>query len=272
LLGRPSLSRGGAIAAAVSVAVFGAGLGYAAWAQQPERVVTQASRPEAAWTPSAQAPAGTLAHALEGQRHDFFIDLAQKGNIDLVFFGTTATEMWWWPNRGRAVWDREFGSLKAANFGAQGTHPDSLVWRMQNGELDGYQAKLVVLSDLRGPDDQMPSSSRFPDWPSGYAAVIAEIRARQPQAKILLLQVFPRAARTLQEWREISAANAAAYSGLVDNDTIFYEDLGDRFYDSFGNLRTKEWGTPGPAGVGAQVSLYDLWAEGLQPWLDRFVR
>src|SRR5688572_28129310 len=271
LLARPSLSRSGALAGAVSVAVCGGVLGYAAWAQQPERVVTQISRPEAVWTPSAQAPPGTLAHALEGQRHDRFIDLAQKGNIDLVFFGTTTAEMWWWPNRGRSVWDREFGSLKAANFGSQGTHPESLVWRMQNGELDGYQAKLVVLSELG------------PKTGPGYAAVVAEIRARQPQAKILLLAAFPRGFQTLQEWREISAATAAAYSSLVDNETVFYDDLGERFYDSEGNYDAKMWRSgvaalfsPGFSsednGVGAQVPLFELWAEGLQPWLDRFVR
>jgi beta-lactamase regulating signal transducer with metallopeptidase domain len=286
LLGRPSLSRGRAIAGAVSVAIFGAALGYAAWAQQPDRVVTQVDRLEAVWTPSAQAPPGTLAHATEGKRHDRAIDLAQKGNIDLVFFGTTSTEMWWWPHRGRSVWDREFGSLKAANFGSQGTHPESLVWRMQNGELDGYEAKLVVLADIgRPPDyqsDRMYQGSRFPDWPSAYAAVIAEVRARQPQAKILLLPAFPRGFQTLQEWRQISAANATAYSSLVDNETVFYDDLGERFYDSDGNYDAKMWSgaaaLSGPRfsaednGVGAQVPLFELWAEGLQPWLDRFVR
>jgi hypothetical protein len=271
LLSRPSLGWRGKIAGVVIVAVCGAALGYAAWAQQPDRVVTQVSRPAAVWTPSAQAPAGTLAHALEGQRHDKFIDLARQGDIDLVFFGTTTAEMWWWPERGRSVWDREFGSLKAANFGSQGTHPESLVWRMQNGELDGYEAKLVVLSELG------------PKTGPGYAAVIAEVRARQPQAKILLLAAFPRGFETLQEWREQSAATAAAYSALVDNESVFYDDLGERFYDSDGNYNAGMWRSgaaallaPAPSssdnGVGAQAPLFELWAEDLQPWLDRFVR
>ncbi len=71
-----------AVASAAAVVASGVMFGYAAWAQQTQR-------PEAAWTPSADAPAGVLSHALEGQRHDQFIDLAQKGDIDLVFFGTT---------------------------------------------------------------------------------------------------------------------------------------------------------------------------------------
>ncbi|HEY9183254.1 MAG TPA: M56 family metallopeptidase, partial [Gammaproteobacteria bacterium] len=274
MVGRASSSRRAKLAGAAGVLIVGTALGYTVWAQQPERVVTQvAVRPEAVWTPSVQAPPGTLAHALEGQRHDFFIELAQKGDIDLVFFGATTTEMWWWPDRGRPVWDRELGALKAANFGAQGTHPESLVWRMQNGELDGYRAKLVVLSDAHTPGEasppdsrfKLPPNSRFSDWPSAYAAVIAEIRARQPQAKVLILAAFPRGFRTLPEWREIAAAQAATFAGLVDDETVFYDDLSERFYGPDGSYNRDLWGIPGPAGVGAQVPLFEVWAEGLEP-------
>src|SRR5689334_8007976 len=131
-----------------------------------------AQRPPAVWTPSAQAPAGTLTHALEAQRHDHFIEIAQKGDIDLVFFGTTSAEMWSWKDRGGSVWDREFSSLKAANFGSQGSQFTSLQWRMQNGELDGYQAKLFVLNFGPG-DDRItnPFDDRTADFVAGYRSV-----------------------------------------------------------------------------------------------------
>ena len=251
--------------------VVGLALGYAAWAQQPERLVTEtAPRPEAVWTPAADAPVGTLSHALEGQRHDFFIELAQQGDIDVVFFGTTATEMWWWPRRGKSVWDREFGSLKAANFGAQGTYPDSLVWRMQNGELDGYQAKLVVLNVFDRPDQPLPARSRFPDWVAGYAAVIAEIRVRQPLAKILLFAPLPRG-QSLELWRQRAQTNAAVFAELVDDETVFYTDIGERFYLSDGSFNGASWSND-VNNRGTQTSAFEIWAEELQPWLDRFVR
>lgn len=270
MLGRPAPGRRGKLAGASAVALVGAALGYAAWAQQPERVVVEpAARPEPRWTPTAEAPPGALSHALEGQRHDLFIEIAQKGDIDLVFFGTTSTEMWWWDRRGRSVWDRELAPLKAANFGAQGTHPDSLVWRMQNGELDGYRARLIVINVFGTPDQALPAHSRFSSWAEGYAAVLEEIRARQPQAKILLLAPFPRGG-TVEQWRPIAAANAASFAPLVDDETVFYADFGERFFRPDGSFDRHLW--HGPAGVGAQVPLFELWAEELQPWLDRFVR
>jgi beta-lactamase regulating signal transducer with metallopeptidase domain len=284
LLGRPSLTRRGAIAGAGAVAVMSLALGYAAWAQQPERVVTEVARPDAVWTPTANAPGGTLAHDLEGQRHDFFISLAKKGDIDIVFFGTTETEMWWWPQRGRAVWDEAFGSLEAANFGSQGTNPKSLLWRMQNGELDGYEAKLVVWQTW-GPGGTLVRDDGGSDVGAIYGPIIAEIRARQPQAKILLVAPVPRGLPSQRipsldavgqserdEWRQAAAEYAAALAPLVDNETVFYADIGERFYRPDGSYNREMWGMPGAAGVGIQPPAYEIWAEELEPWIDRFVR
>src|SRR4051812_5879993 len=142
-----------------------------------------------------------------------FIELARKGDIDLVFFGTTETEMWSWPDRGRNVWDRAFGSLKAANFGSQGTQPNSLLWRMRNGELDGYKAKLIVFQTW-DPVITPISKDGGADTGATYAQIIAEIRARQPQARILLFAPLPRGQFDRNTWQQLTAANAAAFSRL----------------------------------------------------------
>ncbi len=270
MVGRASLGRRCKLAGIAGISAVGCALGYAAWAQQPARVTQVAARPAAVWTPAAQAPEQTLSHALEGQRHDLFIDLAQKGNIDVVFFGTTTTEMWWW-DRGKSVWERELAPLRAANFGSQGTQQKSLLWRIRNGELDGYEAKLVVLNAW-GVSNAAISSDAAADVVAYYSPLIAEIRLRQPQAKIVIFANFPRGFQTIQEWRELAAANAAAFGGLVDDETVFYVDIGERFYDTNGSYRREMWGLPGPNGVGAQTPLFELWAQELQPWLDRFVR
>jgi hypothetical protein len=204
-------------------------------------------KPPAVWTLSAQAPAGLLT-SLEAQRHDFFIrnaktasscvgaPLAEKcrpGGIDLVFFGSTFTEMWWWPDRGMPVWEQAFASRRAVNFGSQGTRPESLLWRMRNGELDGYQARLVVLQ-LTEPGSGPAGGPAL----ASYAPVIAEIRARQPQAKILVFAI-PR----------VNQPAPAADAGLADNKTVFYARLSEP-------LRADRAG-------------YETLDRELEPWLKR---
>jgi beta-lactamase regulating signal transducer with metallopeptidase domain len=269
MLGRPSLSRGSATLGASTVALLGLALGYAAWAQQPERLVTQVARPEAVWTPAAQAPEGVLSHELEGRRHDLFIELAQAGGIDLVFFGTTATEMWWW-DRGRDVWDRAFGSLKAANFGSQGTQPRSLLWRMQNGELDGYEAKLIVLQAWGIGDNAIPDDGRA-EFIAGFRPIIAEILARQPQAKLLIMAPLPRGSVDLERWRQRAESIDAALTALADNATVFYANFGASFFDPDGSFKRETWSLDFN-NRGTQTAAFEIWAEELQPWLDRFVR
>jgi hypothetical protein len=243
---------------AIAVSVLAVALGNFAWAQQPP------APPNADWTPTSAAPKDLLT-ALEGERHDRFITRAKAGDIDIVFFGTTDTEMWSWPDRGRAVWDRTFGSLKAANFGSQGTRFESLMWRMRNGELDGYRAKLVVLQ-AHGDDDTVVVNGKFDDHVSKYAAIIAEIRARQPQAKILLFGSFPRS-----KVHAGTQANAAL-SKLGNNETVFFIDMSERFFRSDGSHNDDMWIMLGPPDAGIHAPAFEVWAEVLQPWLNRFVR
>jgi hypothetical protein len=243
-------------------------------AQQNEPFATQTGRPEAVWTASVDAPPGTLSHDHEAQRHDRFIEMAQSGDIDLVFFGTTETEMWSWRDRGQSVWDEAFGSLDAANFGSQGTSFSSLLWRMRNGELDGYQAKLVVLHTWGGGGAAISDDQRA-ELAAGYAAIIGEIRSRQPQAGILLSAPFPRGEDRFESWQPQSEAYAGGLSDLVDDETVFYIEIGERFFLPDGSHNQEMWRFPmlaGPVNVGAQTAAFEVWAEQLQPWLDRFVR
>ena len=225
----------------IAAVVIGLALSHSAW-------------PQAVWTPTSEAPKDLLT-ALEGERHDRFITRARAGDIDIVFFGSTETEMWLWQDRGRKVWDQKFESRKAADFGSQGTRFDSLMWRMRNGELNGYQAKLVVLQAQIGVDD----------YAAKYAAIISEIRARQPQAKVLLFGVFPRS----QTHEAASRANAALAT-LKDDQTVFFIDISDRFFHPDGSFNAEMWNS-GP-NVGMQTRAFEVWAEVLQPSLDCFVR
>jgi hypothetical protein len=99
--------------------------------------------------------------------------------------------------------------------------------RIQNGELDGYEAKLVVLhgvgitsrgGQLIGNIGDQLIGDRQAEFVAGYTRLIAEIRARQTQAKILILPPFPRGRLRREEWRTVADANAVAYI-TSDGDT-----------------------------------------------------
>ena len=136
---------------------------------------------------------------------------------------------------------------------------------MRNGELDGYRAKLIVLQ-ASGDDEVVIRDGKFDDHVAKYASIIAEIRARQPQARILLFGFFPRS-----ETHTASGANAAL-SKLANNETVFFVDMSSRFFRADGSHKTEMWRMSGPPDAGIQTPAFEVWAEVLQPWLDRFVR
>lgn len=269
LLGCKAPTRRMRNAGIAALAALGVGLGYAAWAQQPERIVTRETVPAAVWKTASEAPPGALSTALEGERHDRAIALARQGNIDMVLFGTTNAEMFAWPDRGRPAWDKHFAALHAANFGSQGTQRDSLLWRMRNGELSGYSAKLVIVQTWLGANT---ITSRA-DAAGTYAPIIAEIRKYQPQAKILLIADVPRGQLDRNAWRRVAKDNAAAFASLIDNRTVFYVDLGERFFLPDGRHNQAMWRFPvaGVSNVGMQAAGFEAWAQELQPWIERFV-
>jgi beta-lactamase regulating signal transducer with metallopeptidase domain len=278
MLTLPAPGRWAGLAGATTIVILGGFTGFAAWAQQPPRVAP----PEAVWTPSADAPEGVLTE-LAAERHDTFIELARNASpcsasprsgcrtgegIDIVFFGTTNTEMFWWPDRGLDVWSQTLGLHKAVNFGSQGTSPESLLWRMQNGELDGYQAKVIVLSALCCIEASV-EPDQADDLVASYEPILAEIRARQPQAKVLIFADFPRGMLSLAQWRDAAAANALAHAPLIDDETVFWVDIGERFFHPDGTYDQSMWSLDFHS-RGAQAPLFQAWAEELEPWLERF--
>ena len=75
------------------------------------------------------------------------------------------------------------------NAGIGGDATEELLWRLQNGNLEGLPPELVVL--LIGSNDL--ARGRTPELTAkGIRADLLMLRQRLPDAKILLLALWPR--------------------------------------------------------------------------------
>ena len=182
-------------------------------------VVAQAAeaRDNTATTPAPRDPNWV-------KRHDGFVEIAKKGGVDLLFLGDSITDGW--RNRGKDVWEKNYGSLKAANFGIGGDQTQHVLWRLQNGELDGIKPKLAVLmigtNNLRGNTDE--------EIADGVKAIVAELHKRTPETKLLLLGVFPRGEKADDPNRgRIKHINSIIAKLDDGGKTVKYLDIGDKF-------------------------------------------
>jgi len=183
------------------------------------------------------------------KRHQDFVQIAKQGGINVLFIGDSITDYWRTDVRGiptggtttggKAVWDRYFAPLHAANFGISGDRIQNVLWRVKNGEIDNLSPKVVVLmigtnnlsrDKVTGRPNTQPAEVVM-----GTAILVREIRARVPFAKILLLGIFPRGQKGDPYRGEITRVNARI-AKLDDGKHVHYLDIGAKFLQRDGAL------------------------------------
>ncbi len=184
-------------------------------------------------------------------KHECFLEVAKRGEIDLLFLGDSITDYFTRPDRGRSVWLEYYGDMNAANFGIAGDRIEHLLWRLQNGELEGFSAKVIVLmigtNNVRadGTDEIL----------AGIEAVLREISSRQPDAKILLLSIFPRGGPESDVWKKVASINSGI-AELADQERVYHLEIWDALLDDEGALLDGAWADS----THPDTKGYEIWA------------
>ena len=117
-----------------------------------------------------------------------------KGDIDLLLHGDSITDWWVQGDANKAMFDKYFGDMKTANFAIAGDTTQGVLWGLKNGEGQGFQPKAVMLmigTNNTGGTDYAGTATAA-EIAEGVGAVVLEMRNDFPNAKILLLAIFPR--------------------------------------------------------------------------------
>ena len=189
-------------------------------------------------------------------RHLKMNERVKQGHVDLVFIGDSITNGW--DGKGKEVWQEYYGHRNAVNLGIGGDRTQHVLWRLQNGNLEGIFPKLAVL--MIGTNN---SGSNTPEEiAAGVMAIVKELHARVPKTKILLLAIFPRGADSKDAKRQVNTkANAILAEQVAGDPLVQFLDIGPKFLTPDGTLPKEVMADrlhPGPAG-------YKTWAEAIEP-------
>jgi lysophospholipase L1-like esterase len=197
------------------------------------------------------------------KRHEAFADIAKKGGIDLLFMGDSITNRW--RNAGKDSWEKNFAPLHAANFGMGGDCTQHVLWRLQNGELEGIKPKLIVL--MIGTNNL--SANKDEEIADGIKAIVADVHKQRPETKILLLGVFPRGMKAKDSARgRIKHINSLIASLDDGGKTVKYMDIGDKFLDPDGTLPKSVM----PDGLHPNTKGYEIFAEAITPTVQAMMK
>ena len=216
--------------------------------------------------PPRPTPDPTAAVGVSFNRHADFLERIRRGPIDVAWFGDSVTDDWrdlpW-------LFHEFFGIYHNANFGVGWERVENILWRMQNGELDGYRAKAVIL--LAGTNNLEGIGFLRPNTPQqtahGVAALLAEIHGRQPLAKVLLLGILPRGQRADDPLRPLIHQTNALLAKMA-SERVRYLDIGGQFLEPDGSIRPEimpDFIHPSPEG-------YRRMGRALRPVLDELTR
>jgi lysophospholipase L1-like esterase len=188
--------------------------------------------------------------------HERFLEQAKKGDIDLLFLGDSITAGWL--NNGKEVWERFYVPRNVADFGIGGDRTQHVLWRLDNGEVDGIKPKVVVL--MIGTNNV--ANNTADEIAEGIKAIVTKLRAKLPESKILLLGVFPRNQRPSPPRTKLAAVNESI-SKLDDGKMIKYLDIGKSFLNEDGTISRDVM----PDFLHLTPKGYRIWADAMEPTL-----
>ena len=193
-------------------------------------------------------------------RHDGFMKRKAAGPIDMVFLGDSITDGW--PRHGRDTWEK-FAPHQPANFGISGMRTEGLLWNITHGELDGITPKVTVI--LIGVNNLLQCPDEKPEWTAaGIRKVVATVREKTPDSKILVMGVFPARNPASHPARARIAAVNALVAKLDDREHIRFLDIGRQFLDAAGLVRKDLM----PDGLHPNAKGYQVWCDAIEPVLS----
>jgi len=200
--------------------------------------------------------------------HQQLLAKAEAGGIDLYFEGDSITRRWGaldYPEL-LAHWNDTFHGWNAANFAWGGDRTENILWRLENGELDGVHPKVIVL--LAGTNNlgRDPGGEEVAaEVTRGLEAIVAACREKAPGATIVLTAIFPRNDNpaVLPTIASINANLAA----MANGDSIWFLNVNPGLTGADG-LLLEEMTVDG---LHLGLKGYEVWAEGLKPILTELL-
>ena len=179
------------------------------------------------------------------------------GEYDVVMVGDSITHRWEREGgEGRELFAEIRKTYRILNLGYGGDRTQHVIWRMENGELEGYKAKLFTVMIGTNNKDENPVGIA-----AGVKRIIDVIRKKHPESKIALMPIFPRGAKPDDPRRVANEKVNAIIKDYADGQTVIWFDFGNKFLEPDGTLTKRVMNDllhPNETG-------YQIWWEAIHP-------
>ena len=208
-------------------------------------------------------------------RHEAILRLKKEVNPEIVLIGDSITHFWGGQpdggrmgNRGSETWQSLFGNRRVLNLGFGWDRTQNVLKRLDLGELDGLSPKAVVIHiGTNNTAETVNCRASMPaEIAGGVAAIIGRCRKTCPEAKILLMAVFPRGEKATDPRRAVlKEINGLLASGPAKLPGVTWLDITDRWLKPDGGISRDIM----PDFLHPNQKGYAIWADALRPVLPQ---
>lgn len=203
------------------------------------------------------------------QRHAAVFAIKHKIQPQIVLLGDSITHLWggepYEPkgNRGKEAWEATFGSRPVLNLGYGWDRTQNVLYRIQEGELDGLIPRLVVVHI--GTNNLAASKNARANTPAEIAEairlIVDRVQEKCPDAHIALMAVFPRSEHPDHPLRAKIREINELIAPLGERNGVTFLDLTSKLTNADGTLSREVMGDfLHPTGKG-----YAIWGAALKP-------
>ena len=189
--------------------------------------------------------------------------LASGGEFDVVLLGDSITH-------GMESRDTKFypdfcRRYRVLNLGTSGNRIENLRWRLENGELDGYRAKVFTI--MIGINNTNAPRCTSAEIVAGVKGIVELVRRRHPESKVIVQGILPCGTSMKSGAPLVTVPANEELAGLADGKNVFWVDYGLKYVDAGGRVRKEylyDFCHPNAEG-------YRFMHEALEPLLARLV-
>ncbi|HEY1338484.1 MAG TPA: GDSL-type esterase/lipase family protein [Bryobacteraceae bacterium] len=201
--------------------------------------------------------------------HEQLLAKAKQGRIDVYFEGDSIARRWGATDYPQFLenWNKNFHGWNAADFAWGADRIENILWRLENGELDNINPKVIVLlAGTNNVGNGAGGDAVVQNVTGGMRAVLRLMQSKAPDATIILTAIFPRNDH-MDAMPVIDRINANLAT-LADAKKIRYLNINDRLADSAGILHE---GMMMPDKLHPALNGYQVWADALKPILTELL-
>jgi lysophospholipase L1-like esterase len=180
----------------------------------------------------------------------------------VIFIGDSITQGW--EGEGKEVWAKYYAHRNAVNLGIGGDRTQHVLWRLDNGNLEGLRPKAAVV--MIGTNNSNGEDNSVEQIADGVGAIVKRLREKLPETKVLLVAIFPRSENPSPQRGKVLMVNQVIHK-LADGKDVFWADFGHRFVNREGSIPRDLM----PDYLHLSPKAYAIWASAIEDRLSKLL-